>query len=73
MTDNLPQPFHILTPKQLTQKYPAFTEGGIRHLIFYAEKNGFNKCIRRVGAKILIIENIFLEYIDAQKTGGSNA
>ncbi len=73
MTNHETQPFNILTVKQVPEKYPAFTEGGIRHLIFHADKNGFNKCIRRVGSKILIIEHAFLEYIDAQKTGGSHA
>lgn len=62
----------ILTPKTLPQKYPAFTEGGIRHLIFFGEMNGFNSCLRRVGRKILIIEAEFLAWVDAQSKGGSH-
>ena len=61
---NEQNPSGILTPKQLTENYPAFTSGGIRHLIFNAEKNGFSKCIRRVGRKILILEPEFLSYIE---------
>lgn len=29
-------------------------EGGVRNLIFFADENGFNRCIRRVGKKIFI-------------------
>lgn len=28
--------------------------GGVRNLIFFAEENGFSRCIRRVGKKIFI-------------------
>lgn len=28
--------------------------GGVRNLLFYAETNGFKKCVRRVGKKIFI-------------------
>lgn len=28
--------------------------GGVRNLIFFADKNGFCRCIRRVGKKIFI-------------------
>lgn len=73
MKDNQTPLINPLTVKQLVDKHKAFTEGGIRHLIFHADKNGFHKCIRRVGSKILIIEHAFLEYIDAQKTGGNHA
>ena len=43
-----------VTIKQLIAMNPAFNEGGLRSLIFNANKNGFNKCIRRMGRKILI-------------------
>ncbi len=73
MTINNSNTFNVLTVKQVPKKYEAFTEGSIRHLIFYADKNGFHKCIRRIGSKVLIIEHLFLEYIDAQKSGGNHA
>lgn len=43
--------------------------GGLRHLIFYAEENGFNKCIRRVGRRVLISEADFFAWVDAQNGG----
>ncbi|MBY0293468.1 MAG: hypothetical protein K2W92_09315 [Alphaproteobacteria bacterium] len=51
---------------ELTTSNPAFTEGGIRALIFRAERNGFNKCIRRIGRKILISKSAFSCWIEDQ-------
>lgn len=55
-----------VTIRQLTTRYPAFTEGGIRALIFRADSNGFNRCIRRIGRKILISKSAFSHWIEAQ-------
>jgi len=55
-----------VTIRQLTTSNPAFTEGGIRALIFRAERNGFNSCIRRIGRKILISKSAFSRWIEAQ-------
>ena len=43
--------------------------GGLRHLIFFAETNGFNKVIRRIGRRVLIDEAAFFTW--AEKKGGS--
>ncbi len=63
MTETIPS---LLTVKQFSQKYPAFPEGGMRYRIFYADKNGFDRCIRRVGAKVLIVEAEFFKWIEEQ-------
>ena len=55
-----------VTIRQLTTSNPAFTEGGIRALIFRAENNGFKRCIRRIGRKILISKSAFSNWIEAQ-------
>lgn len=39
---------------------------GLRHLIFFANTNGFDKVIRRVGRRVLIDERAFFEFVDAQ-------
>ena len=62
---------NYLTPKQLPQKYPAFTESSIRYMIFHEHSNGFHRCIRRVGKKILISEKNFIQWIEAQCEGGA--
>ncbi|HEX2858866.1 MAG TPA: hypothetical protein VHP58_01515 [Alphaproteobacteria bacterium] len=40
--------------------------GGLRHLIFHAEKTGFVKCIRRVGRRVLIDEKAFFAWVEEQ-------
>jgi len=40
--------------------------GGLRHLIFFAKQNGFEQVIRRVGRRVLIDENAFFEWMEAQ-------
>lgn len=56
----------LSTVKQFSIKHPAFPEGGLRHIIFNAEKNGFSRCIRRVGAKVLLDEDVFFEIVEEQ-------
>lgn len=38
--------------------------GGIRHLIFNAKANGFNKVIRKIGRRMLIDEQAFFAWVD---------
>jgi len=67
---NLP---NYLTVRQLPERHPAFTQGGIRALIFNAEKNGFHKCLRRCGRKILIDEKAFFEWLETQNAEDGHA
>ncbi|MBY0272837.1 MAG: hypothetical protein K2X02_05445 [Alphaproteobacteria bacterium] len=60
----------FVTIRQLTTSNPAFTEGGIRALIFRAKYNGFNRCIRRIGRKILISKSAFSCWIEDQNGEG---
>lgn len=43
-------------------------QGGLRHLIFNAKKNGFDKVIRRVGRRILIDEQSFFKWVEEQNS-----
>lgn len=40
--------------------------GGLRHLIFFAESNGFNRVVKRVGRRVLIDEAAFFEWVSQQ-------
>jgi len=40
--------------------------GGLRHLIFFAETNGFDKVIRRIGLRVLIDEAAFFDWANIQ-------
>ncbi len=37
--------------------------GGLRHLIFFSESNGFDQVIRRVGRRVLIDESAFFSWV----------
>lgn len=52
------------TVKQTSRRYPAFTESSIRYLIFNEKHNGFSRCIRRVGRKVLIDFDAFEKWVD---------
>jgi hypothetical protein len=54
---------------KFAEKYSdAFTQGGLRHLIFNAEKNGLKAsgAIIRMGRKVLINEDKFFAWVEAQ-------
>ena len=42
--------------------YP--TIGGLRALIFNADKNGFTKVIRRIGSRVLLNEQAFFDWVE---------
>jgi len=46
--------------------------GGLRHLIFNAEFNGFDKVIRKVGRTVLIDEAEFFRWADEHRVGGTS-
>tara|TARA_B100001989_G_C24550011_1_gene473718 strand:- start:3602 stop:3802 length:201 start_codon:yes stop_codon:yes gene_type:complete len=62
---------NFLTPKQFSELHPAFPIGGIRHIIFHSETNGFSKSIKRLGRKVLIDEDLFFVCLN-EKNGGAN-
>jgi len=57
-----------LTVQQFTIKHTAFNTGGIRSLIFLEHQNGLAKsgAIVRLGRKVLIDENLFFAWVQAQ-------
>lgn len=69
---------NYLTVKQLANKYPAFTESSIRKLIFHAKNhsrspqhaktNGLEAAVIRIGRKVLIDEERWLEWLGKQKS-----
>ena len=60
---------HYLTVKQMAAKHPAFSEASLRYHIFNEAKNGIDKAVRSVGRKILINEELFFEWLEAQDGG----
>ena len=56
----------LCTVKQWAERHPWPPIGGLRHLIFNAETNGFNKVIRRIGRRVLIDEDAFFNWVNTQ-------
>lgn len=44
-------------------------QGGLRHLIFNMETNGFKPVFKRVGRRVLVDEAAFFAVVDAQNGG----
>lgn len=62
-----PEKPQLATVRQFTERNPFMTEGGVRHLIFHAESNGFSRCIRRIGRRVYIDEGAFFEWLETQQ------
>lgn len=61
------EPTRRLLPVSDWSKYHTWPPiGGLRHLIFNAKDNGFENVVRRVGRRVLIDEQAFFEWVDAQ-------
>lgn len=58
-----------LTVAQLSQRYPAFSQGSIRWLIFNGAVNNFDKVVRRIGRKVVISLQGFKKFIEEQTQG----
>jgi len=60
------------TVKQFCERNPAFTNGGLRALIFNELQNGLAKSgsIVRIGRKVLIDEAKFFAWVERQNQGG---
>ena len=59
--------------RQFCEHHAWATEGGIRHLIFHAQENGFHRCIKRLGRRILLDEAAVFEWLSDGKEGSTHA
>ena len=69
----------LLTVRQFAARHAAFSEGGLRWLIFNAKgrksskdaiaPNGLEAALVRVGRRVLIDEHAFFGWLDAQQAG----
>jgi hypothetical protein len=48
------------------ERHPWPPIGGLRHLIFNAKVNGFDKVVKRAGRRVLIDEAAFFAWMDDQ-------
>ncbi len=60
-------PHSELIPVTKWNQYHVWpTTSALRHLIWEADKNGFNKVIRRVGRAVLLDEEAFYQWVEDQ-------
>jgi hypothetical protein len=52
-----------LTANQTADQHRAFTTGSLRWLIFNRHENGFDECLIRIGRRVLIDEQKFLDWV----------
>ena len=59
-------PTRLIPVTEWSDHHPWPPYGGLRHLIFNEDRNGFAKCVRRVGRRVLIDERAFFEWVAEQ-------
>jgi len=50
------------------QHYEWPTIAGLRYLIFNEHQNGFSKCVKRVGRRVLIDSELFRAWVEEQNS-----
>ncbi|GAB4199199.1 MAG: hypothetical protein Tsb002_34600 [Wenzhouxiangellaceae bacterium] len=57
----------LLTIEQLVEQFPAFREKSVRWWIYNGKTNGFESCIIRIGTRIYIDRNKFVEWVESHR------
>ncbi len=59
-------PIRRLIPLTEWPKYHSYPSlGGLRHLVFHANQNGFDKVVKRIGRRVLIDELAYFQWVDS--------
>ena len=57
-----------LTPREISEDSRfCFTLPMIRYYLLHSHKNGLKKAVRKIGKKVLIRSDLFIEWIEAHK------
>ena len=64
-------PPRLLSVKQFCAKHPWATRGGLRQLLFNRKENGFDKCVVRLGRKLLLDEAAVFAWIEKHGREGA--
>lgn len=57
----------ILTVNQLVDEYPAFPEATVRWWIYNRARNGFEKCLLRIGGRLYIDRAALLNWLKSHR------
>ncbi|MCC7487283.1 MAG: hypothetical protein IT529_20095 [Burkholderiales bacterium] len=55
------------TVRQLSERFPAFSEPSLRWLIFNSQSNGLAQALVRVGRRVLIDEEKFTAWLEQRR------
>ena len=58
---------NLRTVRQVAEANPAFSENGLRWLLFNREANGFNSVVVKVGRRVLLDVTKLDEWIENQR------
>ena len=58
---------NILTIDKLVTAFPAFGEKTVRWWIYNGKSNGFEACLIRIGSRIYIDRNRFIEWLKSHR------
>ena len=59
-------PTRLIPVTQWNKHHTWPSLGGLRHLIFHAQTNGFDQVIRRIGRRVLVDEQAFFQWVEEQ-------
>ena len=59
-------PTRLIPVTQWNKHHTWPSLGGLRHLIFHAKTNGFDRVIRRIGRRVLVDEQAFFQWVNEQ-------
>jgi hypothetical protein len=63
----LNSPSHRLIPVTKWNDHHEWPpQGGLRHLIFNAKTNGFDRVVKRAGRRVLLDEAAFFQWVESQ-------
>jgi hypothetical protein len=67
--DTTAAPTRLIPVPDWPNHHPWPPLGGLRHLIFHADSNGFRDAFVRVGRRVLVDEARFFEAVRARRPG----
>jgi hypothetical protein len=66
-------PLGPISFKEAARQYPGFTENSLRWLRFNGDENGFNRCLIKLGRRVLLIPPLFDRWLDAHRVGNAES
>ncbi|HRY14694.1 MAG TPA: hypothetical protein P5330_02330 [Candidatus Competibacteraceae bacterium] len=63
----MPETTRLIPLTEWHKHHPWPPHGGLRHLCFFKETNGFARAFKKVGRRVLIDEAEFFRCVDAQQ------